>query len=160
MPLFSVASASRRTLEDEFSHQIQALAIPGHFPHVGLDMFVVMPNHIHGILFMVDKPVGAKNFSPLQSKPRGTFKTPGSVIHGLKIGVTKRLRQNTKFYNIWQRNYYDRIIRNDKKLNRIRQYIAINPIKWKVDRENPDIRSDTRTVCEPLPQYGNEPWQI
>jgi REP element-mobilizing transposase RayT len=134
-------------------------AIPGHFPHVGLDMFVVMPNHIHGILFIVDKPVGTKNFSLLQSKPRGTSKTPGSVIRGFKIGVTKWLRQNTEFYHIWQRNYYEYIIRNDKELNRIRQYIANNPMKWEVDRENPDIRSDTRTVCEPPLQYGNEPWQ-
>ena len=65
--------------------------IPSHFPHVALDAFVVMPNHVHGILRIVDASVGAKNFSPLQTgqRPHGTTKTIGSVIRGFKIGVTK-----------------------------------------------------------------------
>ena len=63
--------------------------IPTHFPHIKLDEFVVMPNHIHGILSSI-AAVGAKNFSPLPSQQRpGTSKTIGSVIRGFKIGVTK-----------------------------------------------------------------------
>jgi putative transposase len=75
--------------------------IPIHFPHVALDTFIIMPNHIHGVL-VITETVGAKNFSPLQSgrQPRGTSKTIGSVIRGFKIGVTKWMRQNTGFYNI------------------------------------------------------------
>jgi REP element-mobilizing transposase RayT len=141
-----------------------------------------MPNHVHGILVIVDasvgeknvgannagaknvgaKNVGAKNFSPLRSgqRPRGTSKTIGSVIRGFKIGVTKWMRQNTEFYHIWQRNYYEHIIRNENELNRIREYIANNPMKWEFDRENPDIKPDAKTICEPPHQYGNEPWQI
>jgi REP element-mobilizing transposase RayT len=113
--------------------------IPDHFPHVILDTFVVMPNHVHGILFIVNASVGAKNFSPLPSKPRGTSKTIGSVIRGFKIGVTKWMRQNTEFHNIWQRNYYEHIVRNENELNRIREYITDNPMKWEFDQENPAV---------------------
>lgn len=115
--------------------------IPVHFPHVMLDEFVVMPNHIHGILVIADAPVGgvgAKDFSPLRSPPHpcGTSKTIGSMVRGFKIGVTKWMRQNTPVQHVWQRNYYEHIIRNDDDLNRIRKYILDNPAQWNSDREN------------------------
>ena len=91
--------------------------IPAHFPHVELDEFVVMPNHVHGILVIVDSTVGAKNFSPLKTQsplqyaepansPTGTSKTIGSVVRGVKIGVTKWMRQNPLIHDVWQRNYW------------------------------------------------------
>ena len=112
--------------------------IPVYFPHVALDAFIIMPNHIHGVL-VITETVGAKNFSPLQSdqNPRGISKTIGSVVRGFKIGVTKWMRQNTEFYNIWQRNYYERIVRDQEELEKIRTYIVENPMKWESDRENP-----------------------
>ena len=127
--------------------------IPAHFPNIVLDAFVVMPNHVHGILLITDTnvgaTVGAKNFSPLRKTPqpkpppaetnptpRGTSKTIGSVVRGFKIGVTKWMRQNTEYYHIWQRNYYEHIIRDENELNRIREYIINNPAKWQTDREN------------------------
>jgi putative transposase len=127
------------------------LDIPSHFPHVALDAFVIMPNHVHGILWIVESPpetpempemVGAKNFSPLPppssaERPRGTSKTIGSIVRGVKIGVTQWVRQNTDIYIVWQRNYYDRIIRNERALNAIRRYILENPLRWHLDRENP-----------------------
>lgn len=127
--------------------------IPGHFPYVELDAFVVMPNHVHGILIIMDEnvgtqnsamqnigmknEVGVKNISPLQlnQPPHGTSKTIGSIIRGFKIGVTKWMRQNTEFYQIWQRNYYEHIIRNENELNRIRTYIVNNPEKWHYHRK-------------------------
>jgi len=147
------------------------LAIPSHFPHVALDVFVIMPNHVHGILWIVETPpagtvaaVGAKNFSPLPSpisplpsdvspvppldispqpdvapRPHGTSKTIGSVVRGFKIGVTKWFRQNTTIYTVWQRNYYEHIIRTDDALARIRAYIQSNPQRWSEDRENPNV---------------------
>ena len=116
-------------------------AIPDHFPHVELDAFVAMPNHVHGILFIVDTPVGAKNFSPLQSgqRPHGTSKSIGSIIRGFKIGVTKWMRAHTNVHVVWQRNYYEHVIRNDDELNRIREYIAKNRAQWELDRENPSV---------------------
>ncbi|HRS90694.1 MAG TPA: hypothetical protein P5028_01435 [Candidatus Marinimicrobia bacterium] len=108
--------------------------IPNHFPHVQLDEYIIMPNHIHGIIVLNDI-VGAKNFSPQQyiTPFRSPSKTIGSIIRGFKIGVTKWFRQNTDIYVVWQRNYYEHIIRNDGELNRIRQYIIDNPKKWKTD---------------------------
>ena len=69
---------------------------------------------------------------------------------------------------LWQRNYYEHIVRNENELNRIRQYILDNPMKWEMDREHPDmpvgadlrVRPDKKTVCEPFQQYGKERWMI
>jgi REP element-mobilizing transposase RayT len=138
------------------------LEIPVHFPHVRLDEFVIMPNHVHGIIIITDDIgennglsdiVGAKNFSPLQipkhisplqiPKFQSPKRTIGSIIRGFKIGVTKWFRQNTDIYNVWQRNYTacpdaigEHIIRNDDELNRIRQYIINNPLQWESDENN------------------------
>lgn len=145
------------------------LAIPDHFPQVALDEFVVMPNHVHGIIWIVESPddvgaknVGAKNFSPLRTpdqsndQPRGTSKTIGSIVRGFKIGVTKWARQHRDIHTIWQRNYYEHIVRNENELNRIREYIINNPMQWAMDRENPNIvRANNHS---PLPK--DEPWQI
>lgn len=118
--------------------------IPEHFPHVKLHEFIIMPNHIHGIL-----SVGAKNFSPVRGnhppvrgnhppagneRPRGTSKTIGSVVRGFKIGVTKWMRNNKIICNVWQRNYYEHVIRDENDLNRIRGYIVNNPLKWAEDK--------------------------
>jgi len=135
---------------NEFGKMTQQcwLEIPHHFPHVKLDEFVIMPDHIHGIIILNDI-VGAKNFSPQPSNNfspqpiptpqqnitpfRSPSKTIGSIIRGFKIGVTRGFRQNTDIYVVWQRNYYEHIIRNKVELNRMRQYIIDNPKKWKTD---------------------------
>lgn len=118
--------------------------IPMHFPHVATDRFEIMPNHIHGILFINNAVVGAKNFSPLQGqRPCGTSRTIGSIIRGFNIGVTKWIRENTSIQNVWQRNYYERVIRDESEWNRIRQYIADNPARWDMDRDNPNARNAT-----------------
>lgn len=111
--------------------------IPEHFPLVALDKFVVMPNHVHGILFLSENATErAKNFSPLQTdhQPHGTSKTIGSVIRGFKIGVTKWIRENTPVHNVWQRNYWEHIIRSEPELNGLRAYIRNNPARWALDR--------------------------
>ena len=114
--------------------------IPAHFPKVALDEFVIMPNHVHGILYIVgssqevggEPNVGAKDFSPLP-RPRGTSKTLGSIVRGFKIGVTKWMRQHTTTRNVWQRNYWEHIIRNETELDHLREYIQNNPAKWELD---------------------------
>ena len=137
------------------------LDIPNHFPHAKLDEFIVMPNHIHGIIILDNiVVVGANNYSPLQQQTHqnlsptqthqnflsanqpmhnnlnqcGTSKTIGSIVRGFKIGVTKWFRQNTEIYTVWQRNYYEHIIRHDDELNRIRKYIIENPMNWEMDQ--------------------------
>jgi REP element-mobilizing transposase RayT len=63
----------------------------------------------------------------------------GSVVRGFKIGVTKWFRANTNVYTVWQRNYYEHIIRGEDDLRRIREYIAHNPRRLSQDNENPII---------------------
>lgn len=123
-------------------------AIPEHFPQVTLDGFIVMPNHIHGIIIIdemhnVRDHVGVQNLEPLHYDKQNKYqniipKSIGSIVRGFKIGVTKWFRINTTIYNVWQRNYYEHIIRNRDDLHEIREYIANNPLKWEFDDENPD----------------------
>ncbi len=105
------------------------------------DEFVVMPNHIHGIVWIVDNAgatgpnVGAHGRA-LQRPPRSL----PSFIAGFKSSVTNRINQHrdTPGAPVWQRNYYEHIIRDDRALNAIRQYIHDNPLRWHLDRYNPD----------------------
>lgn len=110
-----------------------------------LDVFVVMPNHIHGIIMISDDnhgSVGVTGRSPLQIRPHGPSKRSlGSFFAGFKSSVTKRineLRDNPEC-PVWQRNYYDHVIRTEDSLNRIRDYIHYNPARWDEDIENPVI---------------------
>lgn len=118
------------------------LEIPDHFPFVKLDEFVVMPNHIHGII-VIDNSVGTQNFAFLQieneyqNKFGPQSKNLSSIIRGFKIGVTKYAKNNN-IYFAWQSRFHDHIIRNEQELNRIRHYIILNPEKWETDRNNPD----------------------
>jgi REP element-mobilizing transposase RayT len=112
-------------------------AIPEHFPVVELGEFVVMPNHVHGIIHITQN-VGAKNFLPLRannySPQHGTSKTIGSMVRGFKIGVTKWFRHNTDIQTVWQRNYHEHIIRNEESYLKIADYIQANPLRWQEDR--------------------------
>ena len=118
--------------------------IPDHFPQVMLEGFVLMPNHIHGIIEIVgsnDHLVGANNYSPIHSPihspiylpPRGTSKTVGSIVRGFKIGVTKWFRENTDIHKVWQRNYHEHVIRDEEGYAKILEYIQYNPQKWQED---------------------------
>jgi len=105
--------------------------IPEHFPNVEAKDFVVMPDHIHGIVRMVGA-AGAKDFSPALAKgarPRGTSRTLGSVVRGFKIGVSKWVRQNRAVQDVWHRDYYDIIVRSSEAERNIAEYIQMNP--WK-----------------------------
>ena len=75
--------------------------------------------------------------SPRALVLRSPSKTVGSIVRGFKIGVTKWVRANMDVRDVWQRNYYEHIIRNEAALNRIRQYIMDNPARWAEDPENP-----------------------
>lgn len=131
------------------------LAIPDHFPQVELDAFVVMPNHVHGIIVIADAGesagvvasgamLRAKNFSPLRPPQAGTSKTIGSIVRGFKIGVTKWMRTNTDVHEVWQRNYFEHIVRDEASLDRIRLYITSNPEQWADDAENPAPQIEPR----------------
>lgn len=124
------------------------LAIPDHFPQTVLDEFIVMPNHMHGIIWITKKPddgnAGATHASPLPP-PRGPKRRSIGAIVGLfKSAVTKRINEmcGTPSASMWPRNYYEHNTRDESSLNRIRQYILENPIRWHLDRENPSRSGD------------------
>ena len=109
---------------------------------IRLDAFVVMPDHIHGIIWIVaGNNVGATGRSPL--RPHGPSpKSLGSFIAGYKSAVTKRINEMRKTPGtpVWQRNYYEHIIRDEEESNATRLYIIENPQNWDIDTENPDFR--------------------
>ena len=114
--------------------------MPEHYPHVELDEFVVMPNHVHGIVLISgDDTVGAIHESPL---PRNTADrrrmTLSKIVGRFKMNSAKRINQlrGSPGIRVWQRNYFEHIIRDDKSLDRIREYIASNPEQWHHDKEN------------------------
>jgi putative transposase len=109
------------------------LAIPKHFPFVKLDVHVVMPNHVHGIV-IIDKP---NDPSSSPSSPKNKFgpqsQNLASIIRGYKTGVTMYARiHNIDF--AWQSRYYDHIIRDSASYQRIKKYIINNPKKWNNDK--------------------------
>jgi len=112
--------------------------IPSYFPNVVLHEFVIMPNHIHGIPEIVQAVehafVYSGNRANIDSPLRSPSKTIGSVVRGFKIGVTKWARLYTEYDVIWQRNYYDHIIRNETSYEKISDYILQNPLKWAEDK--------------------------
>jgi len=118
--------------------------IPTHFPHVGVDAYVIMPNHIHGILLIYNDhtKVGAQHAAPLQNnikKPNQKVEpgSLGAIVRSFKSAVTRQVRREMNLTTIWQRNYYEHIIRNPVDYEKITAYILDNPRNWQDDEEYP-----------------------
>ena len=113
----------------------------GRVPAIELDEFVVMPNHVHGILHIVRAPLMAPVApEPTASEPSGAMNrasTLGEMVRTFKAASTRAIRQQVLPSFAWQRNYYEHIIRNIDELTSIRTYIVNNPLQWSLDRENP-----------------------
>ena len=129
--------------------------LPVRFDRVELDEFVVMPNHIHCIFVlcrrgepcvrpMFDQPAKQGEH---KVRPYGTLpNTVGRIVQAFKSLATHEYINGVKQHGwppfpgkLWQRNYYEHVIRNENELNRIREYIINNPKKWEFDRDNPDV---------------------
>ena len=111
-------------------------AIPAHFPIVGLDVFVIRPNHIHGIAIIAEgrgTPWRAPTAEHFQKPVAGSIPT---IIRSYKSAVTKQINElrRTPGGVVWQHNYYEHIARDERDLNSIRAYIQSNPTRWKEDR--------------------------
>ncbi len=93
--------------------------LASHYDYLELDAFVIMPDHLHGILVL----------APMTDIKR---KSLGGLVGAFKTVSTKHINmmRNTPGTNVWQRNYYEHIIRNENDLHKIRAYIATNPIRW------------------------------
>ena len=130
-------------------------ALPCRFPGIGLDAFVVMPNHIHGIV-TIDQSVGvplvgtqdddhARMTAGAKASTR-VAPTLGDVVGAYKSIVTVEYARGMKTDGwrpfrgrLWQRNYYEHIIRDENELDRAREYVVNNPLQWALDRENPAV---------------------
>jgi len=125
------------------------LKIPDHFPNVALDEFIVMPNHLHGIIGInapvetprdvrVETPrtVETQHAASLRENERNSLPKPGSIstiIRSYKSAVTRWAGQNGYESFSWQARFYDRIIRDQQALAVVRAYILENPSKWDTD---------------------------
>jgi putative transposase len=118
--------------------------IPKHFTDVILDEWIVMPNHVHGSIGICDEtnqsPVETRHGASLHGVRLNKFgpmipKSVSSIINHFKGAVVRWCNKNGCYFQ-WQPRYYDRIIRNENELNRIREYIQYNPVMWERDRNN------------------------
>ena len=135
--------------------------IPNHFPHVSTDAFVIMPNHVHGILefhhsprcrgVACNAPTGTGDMrrgaaccaptcpsmtrAPICIGPQSG--SLGAIVRSFKSAVTKRVNEISGMPGkcFWQRNYYDRIIRDNDELDNIRRYIMENPVRWSLSQK-------------------------
>ncbi len=110
-----------------------------HYEHVALDAFVVMPNHVHGVIWL-RHDVGA-GLRPAPTRLFGGFADGlPEIIRAFKSFSSRRINEirGTPGSSVWQRNYYERVIRNEREPQAIRQYIRDNPAKWAEDPNNPE----------------------
>jgi REP element-mobilizing transposase RayT len=115
-------------------------AIPDHFPQVELGPYIIMPNHIHGIIIIHPSPVGAsQGYAPTTAPtmPNGPKRgSVGAILGAYKMSVTRRTNCDGQHSPIWQRNYYEHILRSEEELQHFIAYIQNNPSRWQSDREN------------------------
>jgi REP element-mobilizing transposase RayT len=108
------------------------LNLPRFYANVSLENFVVMPNHVHGIVV-----IGEVRPTPELAQPRRH--SLSEVVRGFKSMSAREVNRGAREPRaLWQRGYYDHIIRDDADLTRIREYIDNNPVAWANDPENPD----------------------
>ena len=143
--------------------------LSNYYPNAQLDEFSVMSNHIHGIVSLSN--VGAQFIAPVRKttvEKQGVMKkglmnqvptennrskqgainhapTVGEIVRAFKARCTHAINKirNTPGVPVWQRDYYEHIIRDDRELHTIRQYIRYNPSKWDEDEENLDMKRTT-----------------
>jgi putative transposase len=113
------------------------LDLPAHFREVRLDAWVIMPDHLHGILrFEMDGP-GETGLAPTTAPGRDGLPELGDVVGSFKAAVTREMRKSgISPRPFWQRSYYEHVIRNRTDLELAREYIALNPMR-KEARDGP-----------------------
>jgi putative transposase len=109
--------------------------LPMKLSYITIDEFVIMPNHMHAIVFINNpeekRTIRAKKFQPAK-------RSLSLVIRNFKSTVILLARRRIGPIDMWQPRFYDRIVRNEDELNRIRTYIRNNPAQWEIDRNNPE----------------------
>ncbi len=168
--------------------QQQWAALPARFSTVQLDEFIVMPNHVHDIMWIVEGgETEASGAQPIRmddaSKRAGTSPAPtglgktrsavptlGAIVGAWKSITTVEYIRGVRQFDwdpfrrtLWQRNYWEHIVRDEPELSRIRGYIFGNPTNWEVDEENPlrktDDRSNTNASVQAMHSRERRPLQ-
>ena len=131
--------------------------MPRYYYGIEVDVFALMPNHIHGIIMLVGATPRGCPASGQAQGPAPTTLTLPDVVHRFKSLTTAHYRTAVAENGwrpfrdrFWQRNYYEHVIRSEDELDRVRQYILENPLRWDMDRENPNARNID----------DKEPWEI
>jgi putative transposase len=122
-------------------------------PGAELDLFVVMPNHFHGLVTLFsDQPLPDHR----RAVPRLASRSLGAFVGGFKSATSRRINEmrHTPGRQVWQRNYFDRVVRNEDELEAIRAYIYENPGRWARDPENPVSPAEGEASLAPTP----DPW--
>jgi putative transposase len=137
--------------------QFQWERLPSRSPSIEMDEFIVMPNHLHGIIFLNDPGAVEEDSHSgiMNASDEGSEKCSLGIVIGTFKSITTNEyidRVNKKSWapfdkRLWQRDFYDHIIRNSKELDAIRKYIALNPLRWELDRDNPS--SDHKKSGDP-----------
>ena len=182
---------------NDAGRMVQAIwdELPPNYPGIGIDAFVIMPNHIHGIITIQPHHVGATPRAcpddaarpPHTGQPRGVAPTINDtshlaqtgrgvtpttlalpdVVHRFKTLTTKRYTDGVRHNGwkpfsgkLWQRNYWEHVVRDERELHRMRQYIINNPTKWEFDRLNNLPADSADRIRERTPEYALEEWMI
>lgn len=143
--------------------------IPKHFGHVRLDGWVVMPNHMHGIVVIVGRgeaspartsSIGNLTYGAAHSQDKDSERDAspllqtgslGAIVGSFKSVTTRRINRLRRMPGtpFWQRNYWEHIIRNEQSLQQIREYIQNNPARWFEDHLHPEARSNRFSRWQP-----------
>ncbi|MCC6612913.1 MAG: transposase [Anaerolineae bacterium] len=152
----TICTAQRQCLFGEVEGERVVLSPAGTIAHeewlqtasvrqnVGLDLFVIMPNHLHGIIVLTEGGVGVwRRQTPTDDEFKAEYAKPipgslGTILGAYKSKTTRRVNLLLQTEgSIWQRNYWERVIRDERELNAIRQYILANPARWQDDEHHP-----------------------
>jgi len=151
-PFFGVIERGEMQLNDAGDMLVAKWdTLPDRFPAVELDSFVVMPNHVHAILNIVANGDVGAGLVPAQRATTRVAPSVGDIVGAYKSLTTvaythgvRRLGWPAFHERLWQRNYYEHVIRNEESLKQIRQYIADNPARWEFDQDNPSVFGSVR----------------
>lgn len=107
--------------------------LPNHYNNCSLDAFIVMPNHIHGIIIINNDPIVGTGLKPVLTNTNKVYSL-SEIIRGFKTFSSRRINESSPNLSFsWQRSFYDRVIRKEDSLGKIREYVTYNAQKWKFD---------------------------
>ena len=139
VPYFEIYPALKNIVQSEWE------LLAERYPGLTLDAFVIMPNHIHGILLLdTTPPIVGATLEVAHGVGSNSNPAIGQIISAFKSLCVKRWSEkmsqcgNTLKESFWQRNYYDHVIKNETELDLVREYIVYNPDQWSCDNENPE----------------------